>query len=204
VSRDIAAHHAELLGELPPGEALPRDATSNVGKLLRPIADELAGFAAWRERLLAQISPVSAVELLPDYERILGPDPCRRDLLLTDIGQRQRYAELRWNGPGQALGPQALVAVAAAMGVPLTVETFDPDVCGGGECGDDLTAEIGPETEVYTWLAHAPVYALSEGECGGSECGERINDYEAADLDCPLGQYVPPHIFLRIAYDLEV
>lgn len=198
MSRNAAAHLAELLAGLPPGQALPRDADSNVGKFLKPVADERAAFEATRERLLAQFSPISATDLLPDYERILGPDPCRRDVALTTIDQRQRYAELRWNGGNYSLGPEALVAVAATLGVTVTVETFDPDVCGAGKCG----YEIGPEEEAYGWWVHAPVYALLDGECGASECGEPINDFEAPDLECPLSQFVPLHRYLRIAYDL--
>ncbi|MBW6402024.1 DUF2313 domain-containing protein [Roseomonas sp. HJA6] len=189
----------ELLAELPPGDALPAEPGSVVGRFFRPIAVELADFEALRERLIAQISPANAQELLEDYERILGPDPCRADVSSLSIDERQRRAELRWNGPSTDLGPDALVDAAATLGVTITVETFAPGVCGVGECGDELS----DEDEVYGWWVHAPVYSLIDGECGGSECGDPINDFTGPDLDCPLAQFVPPHRFLRISYDLE-
>lgn len=199
MSRSTADMQQELLAGLPPGQALPTDPDSVVGRVMRPIAEELAAFEATRERLVAQISPINALELLPDYERILGPDPCRRDLDSLSIDQRQRFAELRWNGPSTDLGPDALIAAAATLGVTITVETYRPDVCGPGECGD----EMGPEDEAYGWIVHAPVYALFDGECGASECGELINDFEGPDLACALAPFVPLHRYLLIAYDLE-
>lgn len=198
MSHSPVATLQELLAGLPAGQALPRDLDSNVGKFLKPIAAELATFEQKREELLAQFSPISALELLPDYERILGPDPCKADTLALTIDQRQRRAELRWSGGSYQLSAQTLVAVAATLGVTVTVETFTPGVCGAGECGD----EIGPESEVYGWWVHAPLYELLDGECGASECGDPINDFVGADLACPLGQFVPPHRYLRITPDL--
>lgn len=182
MSRTTDAMLAELLAQLPAGEALPRDPDSNVGKFLRPIAAELSAFEQKREELLAQFSPLTAVELLPDYERILGPDPCKADTASLPIEERQRRAEVRWNGSTYQLSPQTLVAVAATLGVTINVEIFTPDVCGGGECGEET--EIGPETEVYGWWVHAPA------------------DASEAGLECVLAQFVPPHRYLLITYDL--
>ncbi|MBX9593320.1 MAG: DUF2313 domain-containing protein [Roseomonas sp.] len=186
---------AELLALLPPGRGLARVAASNTGRFLKPIAAEMAALEATRARLLAQISPGNAVELLEDYERILGPDPCARDLVLETIDQRQRYAELRWNPPPDPR-PATLVALAAMLGVAITVETFDPDVCGAGECGE----EMGPETEAYTWLVNAPLTALIDGECGAGECGEPINDFAAPLIECVLRQWVPVHRLAVFSY----
>lgn len=182
MSRSTDALLQELLAELPAGEALPRDPSGNVGKFLRPIAAELSAFEEKREELLAQFSPLSAIELLPDYERILGPDPCKADTLALPLDERQRRAEVRWNGGTYQLGPETLARVAATLGVTVSVEIFHPDVCGDGECGEDT--EIGPETEIYGWWVHAPADAADAG------------------LACVLAQFVPPHRYLRISYDL--
>lgn len=198
MTRSTDACLAELLALLPPGRGLARVAQSNTGRFLRPIAVEMAALEATRARLVAQVSPINADELLEDYERILGPDPCGRDLVLTTLDQRQRQAELRWNPPAEAR-PDTLVALAALLGVTVTVETYDPDVCGAGECGD----EIGPESEIYTWIVHAPLYALDDGECGRSECGDPINDFSAPAIECVLRQWLPLHRGVVFSYDLE-
>jgi len=187
----------ELLSLLPPGDALPRDPASNVGLLFAPLAAEVAGFEATRQRLLIQTSPINAVELLEDFERVLGPDPCKADVQLQSLDQRQRYADYRWNAHWDAT-PAALVLAAAAVGVSVTVDTFDPDMCGAGECG---LGECGPETEAYGWVVHAPTYALIDGECGASECGDWINEAAVPALDCILGQWVPLHRRLLVVFD---
>lgn len=195
MTRAAADCLAELLALLPPGRALARVPDSNTGRFLAPIAAEIAALEATRARLLAQISPGNAVELLEDYERILAPDPCARDLALETLDQRQRYAELRWNPPLDPT-PATLVALAALLGVAVTVETYQPDVCGAGECGD----EMGDEPEAYTWLIHAPLTALIDGECGASECGEPINDFTAPLIECVLRQWVPVHRLAVFSY----
>lgn len=197
MSRSASAVLGEMLAELPPGSALPRDPDSATGAFLTPLATELAELERRWAGLLNQTSPAYATDLLTDYERVLGPDPCRRDLGQLGTPQRQAIAELRWSSNADPT-PALLVAIAAQQGIAVTVEEFLPDTCGRGECGD---WEIGPETEAYGIIVHAPTATLVEDECGAGECGARINDFTSPLDECALRLWVPQHICLRVAYD---
>jgi len=198
MSRTTADCLAELLSLLPPGSALPRVADSNTGRFLKPIGAEMALIEADWERLLEQISPANATDLLPDYERVLGPDPCKRDTALLSVAGRQVLADLRWTANGDPT-PAEFVALAAALGIAVTVETFTPPSCGDAECGAD---ECAPAAEAYGWIIHAAATAIHEAECGATECGEELGRIDVPDIECTLRQWVPLHTYVAFYYDL--
>ena len=198
MSRSTADGLDELLSLLPPGSALPRTPASNTGRFLRPIAAELALVEADWERLLGQISPASATDLLADYERVLGPDPCKRDTALLSVAERQVLANLRWTANGDPT-PAEFVALAAALGFVVVVETFTPPSCGDAECGAE---ECAPASEAYGWTIHAAPTAIHEAECGATECAEELGRIDVPDIECTLRQWVPLHTFVAFVYDL--
>jgi uncharacterized protein YmfQ (DUF2313 family) len=189
---------AELLALLPPGHGLPRTAESNTGRFLRPIAAELALVEADWERLLGQVTPANATDLLADYERVLGPDPCRRDTALLTVAERQVLADLRWTANGDPT-PAEFVALAARLGIAVVVQTFTPPSCGVAECGADECAEAD---QAYGWTIHAAPAAIHEAECGATECGETLGRIDVPDIECTLRQWVPQHTLCVFVYDL--
>lgn len=126
----------ELLAYLPPGFVWPRGRDSMVAALLEPLARGIASLEAEAEdRRRTEVSPATAIQSLDDYERILGPDPCRPGGLADTIDERQRLAHARWTEKGGADVPY-FIGLATARGVTISIEEFAPYRCGESECGE--------------------------------------------------------------------
>lgn len=74
---DASAYLSQLIGLLPPGDALAREPGSVLERLLSVPAAELARVDGRVEALLTESDPARTTEMLADWERALGlPDVC--------------------------------------------------------------------------------------------------------------------------------
>jgi len=74
---DASAYLSQLIGLLPPGDALAREPGSRLERLLSVPAAELARVDGRVEALLLESDPARATEMLVDWEHALGlPDEC--------------------------------------------------------------------------------------------------------------------------------
>jgi uncharacterized protein YmfQ (DUF2313 family) len=74
---DASAYLSQLIGLLPPGDALAREPGSRLERLLSVPAAELARVDGRVEALLLESDPARSTEMLADWERALGlPDIC--------------------------------------------------------------------------------------------------------------------------------
>jgi uncharacterized protein YmfQ (DUF2313 family) len=74
---DASAYLSQLIGLLPPGDALAREPGSVLERLLSVPAAELARVDGRVEALLLESDPSQTAEMLADWERALGlPDQC--------------------------------------------------------------------------------------------------------------------------------
>jgi uncharacterized protein YmfQ (DUF2313 family) len=74
---DASAYLSQLIGLLPPGDALAREPGSVLERLLSVPAAELARVDGRVEALLLESDPARTTEMLADWERALGlPDEC--------------------------------------------------------------------------------------------------------------------------------
>lgn len=74
---DASAYLSQLIGLLPPGDALAREPGSRLERLLSVPAAELARVDGRVEALLLESDPARTTEMLADWERALGlPDEC--------------------------------------------------------------------------------------------------------------------------------
>ena len=74
---DASAYLSQLIGLLPPGDALAREPGSVLERLLSVPAAELARVDGRVEALLLESDPARTTEMLADWERALGlPDVC--------------------------------------------------------------------------------------------------------------------------------
>jgi uncharacterized protein YmfQ (DUF2313 family) len=186
--RDAAACQAELLALLPPGWAFARTPDSNVGRALLPLAGEMAAVEARAANLLAQIAPVDGVELLADYERLLGPDPCGRDLVLTTLAERQGIAQQRWTDGGDPT-PAFFIALAAALGETVTITTPSPSRCGPTRCGQRLV----PKNHRYIFIVAVAEVRVVRARAGRARCGQRIGHIVPSGIECPIRHAAPLH-----------
>jgi uncharacterized protein YmfQ (DUF2313 family) len=188
MSRSADQVHRNLIAEAPQGWAWPQDQAATTWKSFLPLAQLLADFEAQADAQLVETNPRNAVQLLEDYERVLGPDPCMRDASGLGIDDRQRVAYQRWT----ARGGQSIAyftALAASLGVAITITEQVVSECGVSVCGDDMAAEGGQ----FAWLVTLPTSRLIEAECGATECGMALGDFVPSLVECVIRQDAPAH-----------
>ena len=138
MSRDAAAYATQLGQLLPPGRALPRDPSSQMGALLLAFGDEFARLDARCDDLIEEIDPRTTEELLPDWEQMVGlPDPAIPAPVTIDDRRSALIAKLLSRGDPR---PAAFIAIAAAYGVGASIRTHVP-FAGDVGAGDDPVYE---------------------------------------------------------------
>lgn len=196
-ARDVAAIYAELSALLPTGWAWSGAPDTLLERLLFGAAGELARIEAAAEAMLPQVDPRLSLELLEDYERVLGPDPCGRDLVdaTGSLDDRRRYTHQRWTALGFQT-PAYFEAVAAALGVEAHVTEIDVAVLGTLECGMELGAEI----DRFAWRVSLPETRVIEAECGALECGGYLGEIVPSLVECVIRRLAPAHTMPFFSY----
>ena len=158
-----------LLELTPKGWALPSYGDSVWGQFLTPIAAEFALIETTAAAMVAEIAPGSAVYTLPDYQRVLGPDPYGRDA--TSLGlttaQLQALAQLRWTETGN-MAPSDYIALAASMGVTITITQGRASISGVLRCGHRLS--FG-----FTWIVSLPTGSTTVAAAIAGEAPSHTN-----------------------------
>lgn len=139
-----------LLAKLPVGFALGKRG-GVLDTLLRTVAVEISDAEASAASLMDEIDPRRAVALLPDFERVLGPDPCGRDLVPMTLEERQQLAYQRWTARGGQSIPYML-SVAGKLDLTVTIKDFWPTRADRARAGQRLR----PEGSQFTWLVVFP------------------------------------------------
>lgn len=196
--RTIAGILASLAAKLPPGWVLASRG-GVLDALLESFAGRLADAEADAELLMDEVDPRRAGRLLPDFERVLGPDPCGRDLGERTLEQRQRQAHQRWTARGGQSIPYFL-AVAERLGVTVAIEEFWPSQAGVLRAGQPLVAE----GEQFTWRIRLPLISQWWFRAGQNTAGEPLGGYALSDIECELRRLKPAHTQLVFAYIEEI
>ena len=113
----IAAEgYLELLQALlPRGAAWTRERTATLTSLLDALAADLARIDADAADLLAEINPSTTLDMLPDWERVVGlPDDCSPAETVDVATRRNLLVSLLAYSP--AVTPAALERLALSMG----------------------------------------------------------------------------------------
>ena len=117
------AYAAQLEALLPPGRAWSRERGSHLRALLGGMAEEYARIDRRGEDLLGEADPRSALELLPDWERLLGiPDEC--SVLGATLTIRRQVAHYKLTGVA-GLDKASIVEAAATLGYTITIDELD-------------------------------------------------------------------------------
>lgn len=229
MARALQAVLQGLIRKLPSGFALGRR-----GRVLDTV---LGAFAALlqdaetvAEQLMLEIDPRAATVLLPDFERVLGPDPCGRDQEALTIEQRQRLAHQRWTAAGGQSIPY-MIGTAAKLGVTVTVREFWPSRAGYLRAGQRLRPEgcqfvwsIDVPSRVSTVKFRAGVsraghrLGTSEVEgvvdvedyitvikfrAGASRARHRLGNFRRSPIECPLRRIKPAHTHVVFGYGAD-
>ncbi len=188
---------ASLIGKLHPGFALGRRG-GVLDAVLWAIAAPIADAEADAEALMGEIDPRTAVRLLTDFERVLGPDPCGRDQDGRPQDERQRIAHQRWTATGGQSLPY-LISVAAKLGVTIEIEEFWPSKAGVLQAGQPLIAE----GEQFVWRVRLAPIGEFLFRAGVGQAGDPLGWIVLSGIECELRRIAHSHTVPVFSYTLE-
>lgn len=193
------AYRAQLQALLPPGEIVwSRDPDSELGRLLAAKGEGLAHVDARAKQLIDESMPGSALELLPDWERVVGlPDACSTELAST-IAERRMHVVAKLTMRGGA-SKAWFIAYAAKLGYEIEIDEFHPFITGLARCGDRLN---GDHVVRHTWRVRVLGPRYTPFRTGASQCGDLLGKItRAEDLECRFKRANQAHKNLIVAYE---
>lgn len=197
MSRRIDTILTSIIGKLHPGFALGKRG-GVLDTILKSFADGIARFEADAEQLMEEVDPRTAVALLPDFERVLGRDPCGRDLDNPSLATRQKIAHQRWTSMGGQSIPY-LISLAAKLGYTIEIEEFWPSKSGGLRTGQRLIAE----GEQFCWRIKLALNGLENFKTGASQAGDPLGRIILSGVECELRRIAHAHTVPVFSYTLE-
>ncbi|WP_018701389.1 YmfQ family protein [Amorphus coralli] len=197
MSRSVAQILSSLIGKLPIGFALGKRG-GVLDALLEGIAAPIADAEASAEALMDEVDPRAAVALLPDFERVLGPDPCGRDVGPPSLGERQRIAHQRWTATGGQSLPY-LISVAARLGVTIQIDEFWPSKAGVLRAGQPLIAD----GEQFVWRVKLAPIGEFLFRAGAGRAGDPLGWIVISAIECELRRIAHSHTRVVFSYVLE-
>lgn len=171
-----------------------------IGALLEGFGEELANVEEKLEQLVDEAFPNTAVELLADWERVLGlPGSCTE--LAPTILLRQKAAATRF-GTQRGSAIEAWVELANDLGYPITVDDvqeYRAFQVGRSTVGEALTnAATGWP---LTWTVHAPVASPTFFAASQGAAGEPLQSSDNDLLECTFEDRKPAHTIVTFEYD---
>lgn len=189
---DRAAYTDQLQSLLPRGAAWSREPAAQLTKLVGVIASELAIVDGRAQNLIEEADPRKTLELLPDWERVLGlPDPCAGDVQTLE-GRRERVVQKYTMRGGQSRA--YLISLADALGYTITIDEFEPATCQSA-CNTALYT--GDWRFVYR--VNAPAVTIRTANCN-SGCDEPLRSWGNEVLECNIRQHTHSHLHVLFGY----
>lgn len=196
MSRSTDAVLDDLIGLLPSGWAWNRLRSGILARLLAVVAAAIARVEALVDDLRNEIVPVSAVRLLADFERVLGPSPCGAGGDESgSIGLRQADVARRWTFAGGA-SRAWFVALAASFGVAITIAEFRPAVCGEALAAQPLITT----PEQFVWVVRLAPLWERPAICGDQACGDLLGEVGTSPIECVIRRFAPAHTVVVFDY----
>lgn len=173
--------------------------------LLASLAVELARADDRVNDALFEADPRQTVELLPDWERLLGlPDECSPEN--PTIEERRAQVLQRFTSVG-GLSKTYYEFLTAQLGYPSTVTKPLPFRVGRSRVGDALTNDfdvpftvgmrVGDALRNVGWLFYfnveVPVTAARVFTVGHSTVGEPLRDFSNELIECTIKKLKPAH-----------
>jgi uncharacterized protein YmfQ (DUF2313 family) len=163
-------------------------------QLLQGLAATFAHVDGWVDWFLRETNPATTVDLLPEWERMLGlPDPCMTPA--TTLQQRRdrvlgRIAETG----GQS--KQYLIDVCARYGYPVTITEHPYFRVGESAVDDGITGEEA----ALTFVVNYPDQPVSLFRVGDSTVGDALEVYDNQSLECIVNRIKPAQTFVIFNY----
>ncbi len=192
------AYRAQLQALLPLGDVWPRSPNATLTRLLAALAAELSRVDGRAEQLLTEAMPAASLELLTDWERIVGlPDACSAELATTITERRQNVVSKLTQRGGCSRA--WFIEFAAGLGYTIEIDEFRPFIAGMSRCGDRLG---GGHSVRHIWRVRVPGPRYTAFRTGSSQCGDLLGKItRAEDLECQLKRRKQAHTNLIVSYE---
>ena len=193
----VAAHARAGTLLLPPGLAWTAAPGSNLRSLFEGFAGAWALLGVRVADLLAENAPETTVEMLSDWERVLGlPAPCDTFPTTTPRRRAALLAKLLMDrGPSVA----AVLALAGDLGwnvADVSIVEEKAFRAGVGRAGDVLQGEDW----AHVWRVVAPIVNPIFADCATATCTDALVDVDNDPLECFLLAAAPAHSILRVEF----
>jgi len=211
---DAAAYRDQLQQLLPPGPAWPRDEDAGLTLLLDAIAQEFGRLDARAERLHDEADPRTTLELLTDWERIVGlPDACAGSIAITVPERRSAIVQKLTSRGGQSIA--YLTSLAASLGYAIAVEEFQPSRAGNARSGDRCQGiedwafafrlDVLPPGSTPADPLNSPtlvdlVVNITYARAGTARAGDRVRSFGSSAIECVIRRAKPAHTAVIFAY----
>lgn len=195
VSYSSAEYLAQLRALLPRGWVWICGRGYVLYRLLSGMAPEFARVDQRLVDLRNEADPLTILELLPEWERLVGiPDPCAEGVATT-LAARRAAVQAKLLATGGA-SRQYFIDYAAALGYPgATIDEFRPMGCND-TCNDSLWSEL----DRFVWMVNLP----GDGGCYVMTCNDTCNDYlqvwGETEIECRINRLKPAHTVVVFAY----
>ncbi len=194
--------HARALGQLlPPGVVLPREPGTVMGRLLEGLAGEPETLNNRTGDLIEEADPRTTVEMVDDWERVLGlPSTCGTPPGTLEGRRAAIIGRLVTNTNSSRA---ALEALGEAMGQTVRITERSPFQLGLSAFGDG--SEFGADATRYLWTIHFEDREVLGFELGVAELGVTPFAWieEPEGVICALAELSPAHTEFGVAYDIE-
>ncbi len=178
---------AELLALVPDGWAATRDPDDYGGAIFLPAATEFSLIEASALSLLPQIDPRQAPQLLADWERMLGPDPCQVASQVNDSVAAGLVAFGRLTNAGTICAGY-FERYALSIGETITIAEFPGYQLGAVQCGGN---ELVQPSEACSFQVSLPATNVTQWQCGASCCGDSLGSFSPSVMQCMIANGAP-------------
>jgi uncharacterized protein YmfQ (DUF2313 family) len=165
----------------------------NLLKLKKGMAPEYVRTDDRAEDLINELDPRTTDEMLPDWEELTkANEGCAP--VAEGKAERQRRVSEKLTSRGGSSKPY-LIRIAAALGVPITIEEFQPFRVGRNRVGDRLNGE---DWKNWFWVI-APSYLRKVFRVDKNRVGDRLVEV-ATDLECEIREKKPANTKVFFKY----
>lgn len=181
---------------LPPGRALAYEpgAGTNIEALLSAFSQEAARMGADADAFEDELDPRTCVLMLPDYERNFGlPDDCSP---IDQTVPQRRQALIARMTENFTLTQANVIALAATLGIVVTVTTYKQPRCGLAICA----APCNSLQQESTWTVNGPADPTTSPICGLAHCGDPLGTFGFGELECVMNEVNSAHLFVSFNF----
>jgi uncharacterized protein YmfQ (DUF2313 family) len=195
---DAAAYARALKALLPPGRLWKKDLDSVLSKLFLAIGDEFARIDERVHELLDEHDPRTTLELLEEWEDMLGlPDECLEETPET-INERRAAIVSKYTAQG-GQSADYYVQLAAALGYTVTISEYVVARSGRLRSGDRIYGTAW----AFAWLVTIDGYEAETNtifRSGTGRAGDRLRGYDELDIECIFERVAPAHTVVLFNY----